>query len=135
MNQTKRQIAQMLTQQAQGIKKELITSVQEVNGIKLLASRLPFEDTNVVKDLAYQLEKEIGEVVIVFGCEVKAKPQLMVTISKQLVEAKSLDAGKIIRELAKEIKGGGGGQAFFATAGGNDLGGLDRAINKAKEII
>ena len=131
----KKQIGQMLAAQAQGIKKDLIKEVQQVNGINLLASKLPFQDTDVVKDLSYQLEKEIGDVVIVFGCEVKAKPQLMVTISKNLVENKALDAGKIIRELAKEIKGGGGGQAFFATAGGNDLAGLDKAISKAKEVI
>ena len=131
----KKQISQMLAAQAQGIKKDLIKEVQQVNGVNLLASKLPFQDTDVVKDLSYQLEKEIGDVVIVFGCEVKAKPQLMVTISKNLVENNALDAGKIIRELAKEIKGGGGGQAFFATAGGNDLSGLDKAINKAKEVI
>ena len=131
----KKQISQMLAAQAQGIKKDLIKEVQQVNGVNLLASRLPIQDTDVVKDLSYQLEKEIGDVVIVFGCEVKAKPQLMVTISKSLVENNSLDAGKIIRELAKEIKGGGGGQAFFATAGGNDLSGLDKAISKAKEVI
>lgn len=131
----KKQIGQMLAAQAQGIKKDLIKEVQQVNGINLLASKLPFQDIDVVKDLSYQLEKEIGDVVIVFGCEVKAKPQLMVTISKNLVENKALDAGKIIRELAKEIKGGGGGQAFFATAGGNDLAGLDKAISKAKEVI
>ena len=131
----KKQISQMLAAQAQGIKKDLIKEVQQVNGVNLLASKLPFQDTDVVKDLSYQLEKEIGDVVIVFGCEVKAKPLLMVTISKSLVENNSLDAGKIIRELAKEIKGGGGGQAFFATAGGNDISGLDKAINKAKEVI
>lgn len=131
----KKQISTMLAAQAQGIKKDLIKEVQQVNGVNLLASKLPFQDTDVVKDLSYQLEKEIGDVVIVFGCEVKAKPQLMVTISKNLVENNSLDAGKIIRELAKEIKGGGGGQAFFATAGGNDLSGLDKAISKAKDVL
>jgi len=107
----------------------------QVNGVKLLASKLPIQDADVVKNLAYQLEREIGDIVIVFGCEVNAKPQLLVTIIKSLTEEQSLDAGKIIWELAKEIKGGGGGQAFFATAGGNDLSGLDRAIAKAKEVI
>jgi len=133
--QLKKQVTSMLAAQAQSIKKDLIAEVQEINGVKLLTSKLPIQDTDVIKDLAYQLEREIGDVVIVFGCEVNAKPQLMVTISKSLTEEKSLDAGKIIRELAKEIKGGGGGQAFFATAGGNDLAGLDKAIAKAKEIL
>ena len=56
-------------------------------------------------------------------------------IDEQLVESKDWNAGKIVRELAKEIKGGGGGQAFFATAGGSDLSGLDNVISKAKEMV
>ncbi len=131
----KKQVEQMLAAQAQSVKKDLIANVQNINGVNLIASKMAIQNTDVLKDLAYQLEREVGDAVIVFGCEVKAKPQLLVTISKNIVEEKSLDAGKIIRELAKEIKGGGGGQAFFATAGGNDVSGLDAAIAKAKELV
>ena len=73
--------------------------------------------------------------MIVFGAEVNGKPQLMVAISENLTKDKDLHAGNMIRELAKEIQGGGGGQPFFATAGGKDVAGLDKAIEKAKEMI
>ena len=73
--------------------------------------------------------------MIVFGATVNGKPQLTVTISETLTKEKDLHAGIMIRELAKEIKGGGGGQAFFATAGGSDVNGLEQAINKARDLI
>ena len=85
--------------------------------------------------MAYQLKDEIGDALIVFGAEVNNKPQLLVAISENLTKDKSLHAGNIIRELAKEIQGGGGGQAFFATAGGKDASGLDRAIEKAAALL
>jgi len=133
--QLKKQVEEMMTAQAQSVKQDLLNTIQNINGVNLIAHNMPIQNTDVLKDLAYQLEREVGDAVIVFGCEVNAKPQLMVTISKNIVEEKSLDAGKIIRELAKEIRGGGGGQAFFATAGGSDSSGLDKAIEKAKELV
>jgi alanyl-tRNA synthetase len=133
--QLKKQVEEMMAAQAQSVKQDLLNSIQSINGVNLISYNMPIQNTDVLKDLAYQLEREVGDAVIVFGCEVNAKPQLMVTISKNIVEEKSLDAGKIIRELAKEIRGGGGGQAFFATAGGSDVAGLDKAIAKAKELV
>ncbi len=133
--QLKKQVEQMMTVQAQSVKQELLNNIQNINGVNLIAHNMPIQNTDVLKDLAYQLEREVGDAVIVFGCEVNAKPQLMVTISKNIVEEKSLDAGKMIRELAKEIRGGGGGQAFFATAGGTDSSGLDKAIEKASQML
>jgi len=81
------------------------------------------------------LEKELGNALIVFGAKVNGKPQLTVAISEELTKEKDLHAGNIIRELAKEIKGGGGGQAFFATAGGSDVNGLDQAMVKSRELV
>ncbi len=133
--QLQKQLESLLAGQAQSVKKDLIANVENINGVNLIASKLDIQNIDILKDLAYQLEREVGDAVIVFGCEIKSKPQLMVAISKNIVEEKSLDAGKIIRELAKEIKGGGGGQAFFATAGGNDVAGLDAAIEKAKSLV
>ena len=98
-------------------------------------AKLPLNDSKAIKTLAYELEREMNNALIVFGAEVNGKPQLMVTISENLTKDKNLHAGNMIRELAKEIQGGGGGQPFFATAGGKDAGGLDSAIEKAKEMI
>ena len=131
----KKQLDKLIAQQAHALQDELKNKTQQIKGVNFIGAVLPITDANAIKTLAYQLEKELGNALIVFGAEIKAKPQLMVTISKNITEEKSLHAGNIIRELAKEIKGGGGGQAFFATAGGKDLSGLPKAIAKAREMI
>ena len=131
----KKQIDQLVAAQANALQDQLKNKTQQINGINFIGATLPLNDSNAIKTLAYQLEQEVGDALIVFGAEVKGKPQLQVTISKNLVEEKSLNAGNIIRELAKEIKGGGGGQAFYATAGGKDASGLEKAIEKAKGMI
>ncbi|MAT54599.1 MAG: alanine--tRNA ligase [Saprospirales bacterium] len=127
---------QLIAAQANALKKNLLAKAEKVNGITLLTARLPIQDSAALKNLAYQLDAELENAVIVFGAEVKGKPQLLVAINKSLTESNSaLHAGQLIRELAKEIKGGGGGQPFFATAGGKDAGGLDRALEKAREMV
>ncbi len=131
----KKQIEKLLADQANALKDQLKNRIEQINGFNFLAAKLPLSDSNAIKNLAYQLEKEIGDAVIVFGAEVKGKPQLMVTISRQLAEKHSLHAGNMVRELAKEIKGGGGGQPFFATAGGRDTSGLEKAIEKARSLV
>ena len=131
----KKEIEQLLADQASGLKDQLRAKIEQVNGYHFIATKLPLNDANAIKNLAYQLESELGNAVIVFGATIKGKPQLMVTISKNLIESHSLHAGNMVRELAKEIKGGGGGQAFFATAGGKDVSGLEKAIAKARALI
>jgi len=131
----KKEIEKLMHAQANALKSELKAQFESVNGFNFLATKISLSDSNAIKNLVYQLEKEVGKAVVVIGAEVNDKPQLMVAISKELTESTDLNAGTIIRELAKEIKGGGGGQPFFATAGGSDLSGLDNAIAKAREII
>ncbi|MDX1942266.1 MAG: alanine--tRNA ligase [Saprospiraceae bacterium] len=130
-----KQIEAMLLEQAAGLQKELRSEFVQQNGIQLLVKRLPLTDANAVKTLAYNLEKEVGNAVIVFGNIANDKPLLTIRISDELVQAKGLNAGNLIRELAKDIKGGGGGQAFFATAGGSDAGGLDAALARVAQLI
>ncbi len=131
----KKELEKLQAAQAGGLKDDLVKKAEQLDGINFIASRLPLNDPKAIKTLAYQIEKEMGNALIVFGAEVKGKPQLVVTISESLIEAKDLHAGNLVRELAKEIKGGGGGQAFFATAGGSDATGLDSALAKAKEMV
>ena len=132
----KKQVEQLVAEQANALKGQLKGQVQQVNGVNFLAAKLPLQDSNAVKTLAYQLENEIGNACIVFGAEIDGKPQLMIAISRELTEnGKGLHAGNMVRELAKEIQGGGGGQPFFASAGGKDASGLDRAIAKAKALV
>ncbi|MFN7118262.1 MAG: alanine--tRNA ligase [Saprospiraceae bacterium] len=130
-----KQMEAMLLEQAANLQKELRAEFVQQNGIQLLVKRLPLTDASAVKTLAYNLEKEVGNAVIVFGTVANDKPQLTIRISDNLVQTKGLNAGTMIRELAKEIKGGGGGQAFFATAGGSDVNGLDAALAKVSTLV
>lgn len=130
-----KQIETMLLEQAAHLQKELREAFVSKNDFQLLIKKLPLTDANAIKTLAYNLEKEVGNAVIIFGAIANDKPQLTIRISEALAEAKGLNAGNLVRELAKEIKGGGGGQPFFATAGGSDVHGLDAALDKAKELI
>ena len=72
---------------------------------------------------------------MILGAEVKGKPTLSIVISDNLVKDKNLNAGTIVRELGKEIQGGGGGQAFYATAGGTNSLGIQKALEKAKNYL
>ncbi|MEN0004207.1 MAG: DHHA1 domain-containing protein, partial [Bacteroidota bacterium] len=131
----KKQVEQLMAKQALSLKSDLLQRVEAHPGFQLLTARLPLHDSNAIKNLAFQIEKEVENVVIIFGAEVKEKPQLLVMINKELAAAKRFHAGTIVREAAKAMKGGGGGQPFFATAGGKDIGGLDAAIDLAKAAI
>ncbi|MEO0338012.1 MAG: alanine--tRNA ligase, partial [Bacteroidota bacterium] len=131
----KKEIEKLLAAQAAGLKTDLLKAVEERGGIHFLAAKLPLQDTNAIKNLAYQIEKELGNALIVFAAEVKSKPQIMVLVSRNLADQGNYHAGNMIRELAKLIKGGGGGQPFFATAGGKDVSGLDAVVVKAKEMV
>ena len=133
--QLKKEAEKLLATQASSMKGELLQKVEPINGLNFLGARLPLEDSNAIKTLAYQLEEQIDKAVIVFGAEINGKAQLLIAISRELTESKGLNAGSMIRELAKEIQGGGGGQPFFATAGGKDPSGLGRAIDKARKML
>jgi alanyl-tRNA synthetase len=132
----KKQLEQLVAGQASALKDQLKGQVAQVNGVNFIAAKLPLQDANAIKTLAFQLENEVGNACIVLGAEIDGKPQLMVAISRELTEnVKKLHAGNIVRELARDIQGGGGGQSFFAAAGGKDAKGLDKAIARAKELL
>lgn len=127
---------QLQVAQAASLKGELKERFeQHSSGYRFLSARLPVGDANAVKNLAFQLEKEAAPAVILFGSESEGKPLLTLIISKELTENNGLNAGQLVRELAKDIQGGGGGQAFFATAGGKDSTGLDKALSRLKGLL
>jgi len=116
-------------------KRNFIDGAEDVDGIKIISGRVKPILADVLKDLAYQIKADSEDVVAVLGSEVKGKPQIAIIISDDLVKERQLDAGKIVREAAKKMQGGGGGQPFFATAGGKNLDGLDVAISEAVALI
>ncbi len=131
----RKEIERLVAEQAASLKVGLVSSAEQMNGFSLLSALVPVQDAGAIKNLAYQLEKELSPCVIVLGAVAAEKPLLTVIISQTLVENKGLHAGNMVRDLAKEIQGGGGGQPFFATAGGKDVSGIDRALAKVKSIL
>jgi len=125
----------LLREKAQLIKAELKVKLKIVNGINFISERIVLDSSEAIKDLSFELKNEINNLVMVLGAEVKGKPSLSVIISDNLVKEKKLNAGTMIRDLAKEIQGGGGGQPFYATAGGSNLSGLGKALEKARSLL
>jgi alanyl-tRNA synthetase len=130
----KKEIEQLLKDKAKNLIGDLRSQLQEINGVQFLAANVNL-DANGIKNLAFDLGKEHKNLFLVFGSAIKDKALLTCSISKELVEEKGLDAGKVVRELGKFINGGGGGQKFFATAGGKNPGGIKEALEKAKDYI
>ena len=117
------------------IKNDLLKRILPLNGVNLICERIDLPDAARIKDLAYQIKGETANLYLVIGSVIQGKPVLTVMISDNLVATLGLHAGNIIRSSAQEIQGGGGGQPFFATAGGKDAAGLDRAMLKAREAL
>lgn len=131
----KKEIEKSILEKSSGLKNELAQKVQAINGINFIAEKVALPNADAVKNLAYQLKDIVSDLFLVLAADIDGKPNLTVMISENLVKDKGLNAGNIVRELAKEIKGGGGGQPFFATAGGSDISGLTNALTKAKSFV
>ncbi|MEZ2338841.1 alanine--tRNA ligase [Mucilaginibacter sp. RCC_168] len=131
----KKEIEKSILEKSSGLKNELAQKVEAVNGINFIAQKVTLPNAEAVKNLAYQLKDIVTDMFLVLAADFDGKPSLTVMIAENVVKEKGLNAGNIVRELAKEIKGGGGGQPFFATAGGSDASGLDSALLKAKSFI
>ena len=115
---------------AGNVKGDLISGMKTVSGIHVAAAILDLDAKNI-KDLAFQLKAEQAPFFGVFGSSAGGKVTLSIAISDDVVESRGLHAGNLVRELASHIGGGGGGQAFFATAGGKNADGLQAAIDAA----
>jgi len=131
----KKEIEKSIIEKSSGLKDELAKKVESVNGINFIAQKVQLPNADAVKNLAYQLKDIVPNLFLVLGVEVDGKPGLTVMIAENLVKEKGMHAGNIVKELAKEIKGGGGGQPFFATAGGSDVSGLKNALTKARDFV
>lgn len=130
-----KQMEQMLREKAKGLKSELMTKKQTVNGINFIAEKIELNSADAIKDLSFELRNQIDNLFMVLAAEVNGKPSLSLIISENLVKDKNLNASTIIRELGKEIQGGGGGQPFYATAGGTNSQGIANALEKAKTFL
>jgi alanyl-tRNA synthetase len=130
----KKQIEGLLKDKAKNIKSELKAELTEVNGVKFLAKKLDL-DAGGLKDVAFELGSQFDDLFLLFATEQNGKALLSCYISKELVASKGLNAGQVVRELGKHIQGGGGGQPFFATAGGKNPDGIAKALDGAKAYV
>jgi alanyl-tRNA synthetase len=124
----------MRREKAGNLKDELMDDAREVNGIRFIARRVSL-DANSLRDIAFQLRQNQQNLVMVLGSDHGDKPTLAVLVTDDLIAAKGLNAGNLVRDLARDIQGGGGGQPFFATAGGKEMAGLDTALGRAAALL
>lgn len=134
-NSFKKQVDALLREKALGMKGKLEAELEDLNGVKFLAKKIDLEQ-NALKDLVFELGKSHDNLFVLLATQQDSdKAMLTCYISKELAEKRGYDAGKVVRELGKLIHGGGGGQAFFATAGGKNPGGIPKALERAKDYL
>ncbi len=131
----KKEIESMHMAQAGVIKNDLKGRAEDINGVQFIAEKVKVKNTDMVKKIAYDLRKEVDNLFLVLGADINGKAHLTLMFDDQLTAEKSLNAGKMIRDLAKHIQGGGGGQPFYASAGGRKPEGIEKAIDESRKIV
>lgn len=133
-NSLKKQVEILLRDKAKNLKSDLQQELTEINGVKFLSKKVDL-DAGGIKDLAFQLGENLNNLFLLLASEQDGKALLSCYISKDLVSERDLNAGKVVKELGKYIQGGGGGQPFFATAGGKNPAGIEDALKQARSYI
>ncbi|MBC6699387.1 alanine--tRNA ligase [Hymenobacter puniceus] len=131
----RKQIDSFAQQSINQQKDQLAGQVKALHGVNFLAAQVQATSADGLKTLAFNLRQTVPNLVAVLGAEIDGKPQLAVMLDDELAKGGKLNASTMVRELAKEIQGGGGGQPFFATAGGKNVAGLGAAISKAEALV
>jgi alanyl-tRNA synthetase len=134
-HELEKQLSFFMKEKAADIKKAILSKIEKRDSISFVAEKIKFDSAEEIKNILFELKNEVPNLFCVLAADVKGKPSISVIINDELVKSKNLNAGNIVRELAKEINGGGGGQPFYAQAGGSKLEGLGEAIKKAQALI
>ncbi|MEO5603001.1 MAG: DHHA1 domain-containing protein, partial [Cyclobacteriaceae bacterium] len=116
-------------------KNDLVLKAVKNNGHTLILEKVSVPNVDTLKNIAYALRNQFDDLLLILAAEIDNKPQVTVMIGENLMKTKKFHAGNMVKELAKEIDGGGGGQPFFATAGGKNLNGLNAVIEKARKLV
>jgi alanyl-tRNA synthetase len=130
----KKEVEKGILAKAGNMKQAIADQAQNINGINFIATHVDLPNAEAVKNLAFEVKALLPNLYLVFTTLIEEKPGITVMISENIVND-NLNAAKIVRELGKEIQGGGGGQAFYATAGGKNAAGLTEVLIKAKNFI
>lgn len=138
MDQQKQMVKEIeLLHQKQGqeVKQSLKAAITPHGEVQTLVAKVNLPSADALKKLSFELKNEVPGLIAILAADVAGSPQISVVMDESLVKSKDINAGQWVRELAKHIKGGGGGQPFFATAGGKDLKGLDQVVEEGRKLI
>ncbi len=128
-----KEVEHLRREKSRSMKRELLAAVEEGDGVNFISAQVDLDPASI-KDIAFQLRSELDALFLVIGSAANEKATLTVALSDNLVKEKGWNAGKIIRDLSRHIQGGGGGQPFFATAGGKNPAGIGAALTAAREL-
>ncbi len=131
----KKEVEQFQLKGLQSIKEKLLSNLETINGLPVIRQKVEVANADMLKKLAYDLRQSTDSIIAVLGTEVDGKALLAVMISDNLVAGNNLNAGKMVKELGKHIRGGGGGQPHFATAGGTFPEGLGASLDAVAEML
>jgi alanyl-tRNA synthetase len=131
----KKEVEEIAAKQVVELKNQLLQKIQVVNGVNVIAELVEIGNNDALKNLVYMLKNEVKNFVFVLGASINGKANVHIMIEEELSKAKGLSAGAWIKELSPIIKGGGGGQPFYASAGGTNVEGLTQFLTAVKEKI
>ena len=134
-NQLQKQIESLQQEKASAIKQKLVDKAYTVNGAQVITEKINLPQADMLKQLAFNIKNQVDALVMVLAADINDKPQIAIIVDEKFTQSHDLHAGQMVKQLAKHIRGGGGGQPFFATAGGKDVNGLDKVLEEAKEMI
>jgi alanyl-tRNA synthetase len=134
-NKLSKKIEALQREKANAFKADLLAQAEMVKGVKMMTGITAIDSPELIKDICFQLKSEAGEVAILIGSNAGEKAGLHLAFSDSLIATKGMDAVATIKELSKEINGGGGGQKFYASAGGTKKEGLEKALEKLKTLM
>jgi alanyl-tRNA synthetase len=130
-----KQVEKLSREQGKQLKAELLTQKQDIGKTVFIGQKVDILSADVAKDLCFQLKGEVPNLFLLLGAEINGKANLFLAMSDNLNKEKNWNASALIREFSKEIQGGGGGQPFYATAGGTNVQGITNALAKAKSWV
>jgi alanyl-tRNA synthetase len=131
----KKDAEKAVIERAGNLKHEIVHHMKTINGINVIAVQVDLPNADAVKNLAFSLKEIVDNLFLVFTTLIDDKPGISVMLSENLVADRGLNASNIVRELAKDIQGGGGGQPFYATAGGKNKDGLPKVLEKVVSLV
>ncbi|MFP5081884.1 alanine--tRNA ligase [Pedobacter sp. JCM 36344] len=131
----KKEAEKALVEHSSNLKHEIAQHKRTINGINVIARHVDLPNADAVKNLAFAVKDLVDDLLLVFTTIIDDKPGITVMISEHLVKERGLNASNIVQELAKDIQGGGGGQPFYATAGGKNKDGLKTLLEKVEKLV